>query len=95
MIGAFDKIGLGAMGSPEKLAGDIGEAMITTAAGLMIAIPAMFAYFYFKAQFTSNIARVSRLLGNLAHHLGVTLKNGGVVENDSAADASAPGGRTL
>jgi biopolymer transport protein ExbB len=95
MIGAFDKIGLGAMGSPEKLAGDIGEAMITTAAGLIIAIPAMFAYFYFKAQFTSNVARVSRLLGNLAHHLSVTLKNGGVVENDSAADAAAAGGRTL
>ena len=29
MIGAFDKIGMGQMGSPEKLADNIGEAMIT------------------------------------------------------------------
>ncbi|MBM4162868.1 MAG: MotA/TolQ/ExbB proton channel family protein [Lentisphaerae bacterium] len=96
MIGAFDKIGLGAMGSPEKLAANIGEAMITTAAGLIVAIPSMFTYFYFKAQFTSNVARVSLLLGNLSHHLGMALKCGGLVEESSPAAApSAPIGRTL
>jgi biopolymer transport protein ExbB len=76
MIGAFDKIGMGAMGSPEKLAGDIGEAMITTAAGLMVAIPCMFLYFAFKAMFTSNVARVSRLLGNYVHQVDLAVKRG-------------------
>jgi biopolymer transport protein ExbB/TolQ len=33
------------MGDPEKLANSIGEAMITTAFGLIVAIPAMFLYF--------------------------------------------------
>jgi biopolymer transport protein ExbB len=78
MIGAFNKIGMGAMGSPEKLAGDIGEAMITTAAGLMVAIPAMFAYFYLKAKFSTNVARVSLILGNLLHHLGDAYRQRGI-----------------
>jgi len=78
MIGAFDKIGMGNMGSPEKLASNIGQAMLTTAAGLIVAIPCMFAYFYFKGKFTGNVARVSRLLGNHVHHLGIALKRGGI-----------------
>lgn len=48
MIGAFQKIGAGGMGKPEVLAGDIGQALITTATGLIIAIPAMFCFFMFR-----------------------------------------------
>ncbi len=48
MIGAFQKIGAGGMGKPELLASNIGEALITTATGLVIAIPAMFFYFLFR-----------------------------------------------
>lgn len=48
MIGAFQKIAGGGMGKPELLAGNIGEALITTAAGLIIAIPSMFFYFLFR-----------------------------------------------
>lgn len=48
MIGAFQKIAGGGMGKPELLAGNIGEALITTAAGLIVAIPAMFFYFLFR-----------------------------------------------
>lgn len=72
MIGAFNKIGMGAMGDPEKLAGDIGEAMLTTAAGLIVAIPGMFAYFYLKGQYNSNVSKGARVIGNLLHHLIVT-----------------------
>jgi biopolymer transport protein ExbB len=56
MIGAFQKIGMGGMGKPELLAGDIGEALITTATGLTIAIPAMFAFFIFR----NNLSRIVR-----------------------------------
>ncbi len=56
MIGAFQKIGIGGMGKPELLAGNIGEALITTATGLIIAIPAMFAYFIFR----NNLSRIVR-----------------------------------
>lgn len=82
MIGAFDKISMGAMGSPEQLASNIGEAMVTTATGLIVAIPCMFAYFFFKAKFIGNVAKVSRLLGNLSHHLSEALKVGGIFEEE-------------
>lgn len=48
MISAFQTIGRGGMGRPELLAGDIGEALITTATGLVIGIPAMIAYFILR-----------------------------------------------
>lgn len=88
MIGAFNKIGMGQMGDPEKLASNIGEAMITTAAGLIVAIPAMFAYFGFKAHYTSNISRISSLLGELSYHMGVGIKNLGVPPVDDGEPAS-------
>lgn len=69
MIKAFAKIGKGAMGKPEVLAADIGEALVTTATGLMIGIPAMFLYFYLKSRYTTNVSRLGRVLGNLSHHL--------------------------
>ena len=56
MIGAFGKIGMGGMGRPEQLAENIKEALFTTAAGLMIAIPAIFAFFIFR----NNLSRIIR-----------------------------------
>lgn len=56
MIGAFQKIGTGGMGKPELLAGNIGEALITTATGLVIAVPAIFAFFIFR----NNLSRIVR-----------------------------------
>jgi len=69
MIKAFNKIGLGGMGKPELLASNIGEAMITTAAGLLVAIPALFAYFFLKSRYIANVSQMNRILGNLAHSL--------------------------
>lgn len=48
MIGAFSKIGAGGMGKPETLAKNIGEALVCTASGLMIAITAMGFYFLYR-----------------------------------------------
>ncbi|MCA1808283.1 MAG: MotA/TolQ/ExbB proton channel family protein [Lentisphaerae bacterium] len=51
MIGAFNSMAFGgAVGDPTKLAGDIGEALITTYGGLLVAIPAMMAYFLLLAR---------------------------------------------
>ncbi len=57
MIGAFQKIGQGGMGKPELLASNIGEALITTATGLVIAIPALFFYFLFKNLLNRTLIR--------------------------------------
>jgi biopolymer transport protein ExbB len=55
MIRSFNAIaGADAMGRPELLAGGISEALITTAAGLSLAIPALALYLFF-------ISRVDQL----------------------------------
>jgi biopolymer transport protein ExbB len=70
MIGAFQTISSGGMGRPELLAGDIGEALITTAAGLIIGIPAMLAYFILRNRLGNQIAATvqvaTHLVGRLA-----------------------------
>jgi biopolymer transport protein ExbB len=65
MIKAFQTMGSQGMGKPELLAGNIGEALITTATGLIVAIPAMLFYFYFKKGFTKTLATLGRNLGFL------------------------------
>lgn len=70
MIGAFQTIGSGGMGRPELLAGDIGEALITTAAGLVIGIPAMIAYYILRNRLADGIMltvqAATRLVDRLA-----------------------------
>ena len=70
MIGAFQTIGIEGMGDPSKLAGDIGQALITTATGLCIGIPAMVFYFFFKnrltARMTATVQAASTLIDYLA-----------------------------
>jgi biopolymer transport protein ExbB len=65
MIKAFFTISGGGMGKPELLANNIGEALITTEAGLIIAIPAMAFYFILKTGFIKNVARAARQIGDL------------------------------
>jgi len=65
MIKAFQHIGTKGMGNPAELAGNIGEALVTTATGLIIAIPAMLFYFYFKNSFIKSMATLGREIGIL------------------------------
>lgn len=44
MIGAFEAISVKGLGNPNVVAGGISEALITTAYGLLVAIPAVTAY---------------------------------------------------
>ncbi|MDH4259950.1 MAG: MotA/TolQ/ExbB proton channel family protein [Gammaproteobacteria bacterium] len=48
MISAFNAITEAGVGDPRALSGGIGEALITTAAGLIVAIPALFAFRYLR-----------------------------------------------
>ncbi len=51
MIGAFDKVAAaGSLGDASLLGGDISKALITTGAGLTIAVPALVLYHYFKSR---------------------------------------------
>lgn len=56
MIQSFNDISNSqAMGRPELLAGGIGQALLTTAAGLLVAIPAYVAYIFFVGRIDSLI----------------------------------------
>jgi len=70
MIGAFQTISAGGMGRPELLAGDIGEALITTAAGLIIGIPAMLAYFILRNRLGDRIVATVQVATRLVDRLG-------------------------
>ncbi len=76
MIGAFQQIASGGMGKPELLAGDIGEALITTATGLTIAIPAVFSYFLFRNMLGRVLARAEEEYSMVMDELAGT----GIVE---------------
>jgi biopolymer transport protein ExbB len=64
MIKAFQNIAMGGMGKPEVLASNIGEALITTAAGLIISIPAMTLYFIYKNNFIKHMSTMGRMVGH-------------------------------
>jgi biopolymer transport protein ExbB len=62
MIRAFNAIANGdAMGRPEMLAGGISQALLTTAAGLSVAIPALIAYLYFAGRVDQLIMDIDAL----------------------------------
>jgi len=48
MIKAFGSLGKTGMAKPDELAEHISEALVTTATGLIIALPAIFLYFFFR-----------------------------------------------
>jgi biopolymer transport protein ExbB len=50
MIRAFSIVAAIGMSDPTKLAGGISEALVNTAAGLLVAIPALFCYNYFTGK---------------------------------------------
>ncbi|MBK6599067.1 MAG: MotA/TolQ/ExbB proton channel family protein [Proteobacteria bacterium] len=54
IIKAFNAINEGGMGDPRMLSGGISEALLTTAAGLVVAIPALVAYRYLRG----NVDRI-------------------------------------
>ncbi|MDF1739299.1 MAG: MotA/TolQ/ExbB proton channel family protein [Verrucomicrobiales bacterium] len=56
MIMAFDTMGLAGGSDPSKLAGDISLALMTTAGGLVVAIPSIFCFYIFKNKFNQLVA---------------------------------------
>lgn len=69
MIQAFQTVASSgdAMGNTELLAGGIYEAMITTAAGLLVAIPAMLAHHWIAAKIESRVVEIDRMTIDFVH----------------------------
>ncbi len=68
MIQSFNDIATaGAMGQTQTLANGIALALLTTAVGLLIAIPAMAAYLYLAGRIDSIVMEMDRLGQELVH----------------------------
>ena len=56
MMGAFNTLASQGQADPSVLAGDIGLAMVTTASGLIIAIPSIFFFFFLRNKLNGLVA---------------------------------------
>jgi len=65
MIHSFSVVAALGMSDPTKLAGGISEALINTAAGLAVAIPALFAYNYFSGKKEAILMNMEKSLTEL------------------------------
>ncbi|GBC81851.1 Biopolymer transport protein ExbB [bacterium HR10] len=70
MINAFDRVAEVGLGNPRAVAGGISEALITTAAGLIIALPTQAAYNYL----TTRVNKISLSMETAGAMLLETLK---------------------
>jgi biopolymer transport protein ExbB len=75
MIRAFDRVSAGGLGRGEQLAGGIAEALLTTGAGLLVAIPALLLYHFYRGRSEDLVrqaeaqtaAFIERALGSPQH----------------------------
>ncbi|WPJ98033.1 MotA/TolQ/ExbB proton channel family protein [Coraliomargarita algicola] len=81
MVKAFRNIAAQGLGKPELLANNISEALVTTASGLLIAIPALMFYFYFKNKYMAASSGIYERLGEMTR----LMKKNGMVSDQVAS----------
>ncbi len=71
MIKAFHTLGQNGITDPSKLAGNIGEVLVATASGLIVAIPAFVFYYILRARATTAVlyaeSQVYRMLDEVPY----------------------------
>lgn len=90
MIGAFDTVALaGSMGDASLLADDIAKALVTTAFGLCIAIPALFVYHFLKNR-TLSLSSIleEEVSDRISHWLVLDNKTSVGTSKEAISDAS-------
>jgi len=60
IIKAFEALAAGGIGDPRALSGGISEALITTAAGLCVAIPALIAFRYLRGRVDALVVQMEK-----------------------------------
>jgi biopolymer transport protein ExbB len=73
IITAFNAVMMGGMGDPSKLAGGISQALITTAAGLSVAIPSLIAYRYLRGKVERIVIDMEKIAVAFADSLGASI----------------------
>jgi biopolymer transport protein ExbB len=65
MIKAFSTLGASGIGDPSSLSGAIGEVLIATASGLVIAIPAFGMFYFLRSRSTSALHHMQDIINQL------------------------------
>ena len=65
MIKAFATLGSSGIGDPSSLAGAIGEVLVATASGLVIAIPAFGMFYFLRSRSTGAIHHIQDVINQL------------------------------
>jgi len=94
MIGAFAVLTSQGMGgeASKQMAGNIGSALWTTAAGLVVAIPCLVAYFLFKTKFGNIVAEVNQVTGSMVFTLVRAARGGFSEESEGGEEYYEEGG---
>ena len=69
MIKAFTTIALEGTGDPQQLAGGISEALLTTASGLMIAVPCLVFYNLFESLVNNRVLEIEQVSTEMVNSL--------------------------
>ena len=69
MIKAFNVISQSGTGNPGLVASGISEALVTTAAGMMVGIPALILYHYFRAKIDRYVFEMEEISFQLVEEL--------------------------
>ena len=80
MIESFQQLEQ-ANSEPSQLAGGIRKAMVTTAGGLLVGIPSMFFYFFFRDRLTAIISHIQKQTSFLIDVLSGEVKLSGQSED--------------
>jgi biopolymer transport protein ExbB len=76
IINAFKAVMLGGMGDPRMLAQGISEALVCTAGGLTVAIPAYIAHRYLRGKVERIVVDMEKVAVNFADSLGAGEQSG-------------------
>lgn len=85
MVKVFAAITASGVGNPSVLAGGISEALITTAAGLLVAIPALVAYRYLRGRVDALVIRMEKESIKLVQAIDRTSGLRPLLEEEAAA----------
>ncbi len=90
---ALVNIGMSGSGSLDQVAGPVGEALIMTALGLAVAIPAVLAYNFFNRAKRTVLTEVDGFAHDLFAFMLTGIRNNTVVDKDVARVYTAPAAR--
>lgn len=91
---ALVNIGMSGSGSLDQVAGPVGEALIMTALGLAVAIPAVLAYNFFNRARRRMLTEVDGFAHDLFAFMSTGVRNNTRIHSDEARIYSAPAARS-